>query len=102
MVERLLDVIEDHEKRGEIEEQIQNTLSNFDITVLTNVYYEESEDIHVLQLSYYREGELYIGEIPLTELEDENIELLSTHIEYMMRKIMEETIEDYTRMNRKI
>jgi len=93
MVERLFGHISDDAARREKEQTVQDVLAEFgELTVLTNTYYDEEEETHILQLSTYNGGELYGGEIVLPEEEEEGeISFVGPQVDAMLQS-MEEKI----------
>jgi len=94
MVQRLLDYIEDDEKRRDYEQTIQEELEDYpNITVLTNTYHEEDEGNYILQLSTYDDGDLYGAEIVLPKTKEED-DFPAVQIQDIMRTMREELEKD--------
>jgi len=96
-VRRLFTHIEYNELRREYEQTVQSKISKFsEITVLTNVYYDQEQDKRILQLSTYRDDDLYGGEvaIPSNYHEEGAIKLFEMEVETMLRTMVEQVKED--------
>jgi hypothetical protein len=92
---RLLDHIEDHDLRREIETAIVEELSKTEVTVITNSYLEEERQKYILQLSTYQDGELYGAEViaPIEETyDDHELDMFRLQIQDTLRA-MEEALE---------
>lgn len=89
MVNRLLGFIEDDEVRREWEQMIQSALGETELTILTNLYYDEDVNKHILQLSTYSDGELYAGEVAIPELSSKEAEFVEVQLNEIVRSMIE-------------